>query len=119
MGNILPPLSVPRGGERKRQRLAEEEMQESVNRSFQAYGRPIVTSTSFKYLGWVLMVANDNWPEVVGNLWKAWNIWAWLVRILGWEGNRPQVLGVFSKAVVQAVFTWVLTPRMRGSLGRF
>ena len=47
-------------------------MQERVERDFQAYGRPLDTVTPFKYLGWVLMAADDDWPVVIGNLWNAW-----------------------------------------------
>ena len=46
-----------KGSERKIWRLVEEEMQEIVERAFQAYGRLLVTVTSFKCLGWVLTEA--------------------------------------------------------------
>ena len=58
--------------ERKRQRLAEEEIRESA---FQAYGRPLVTVTSFKYSRRVLAAADDEWPVLVGNLQKARKSW--------------------------------------------
>ena len=70
--------------DRKRQRMAEEEIQESEDRAFQAYGRPLMTITSFKYLGWLLTAADDNWPALVGGLIKAWKGWAQLARIMGW-----------------------------------
>ena len=44
--------------------------------------------TSYKYLGRVLTEADNNWTAMVGNLWKAGTSWAWLVRIMGWEGDR-------------------------------
>ena len=80
--------------------------------------------TSFKYMEWVLTVADDDWPEVVGNLRKSRKSWAQLESILGQEGNNPRVLGVFSKAVVQVVMlfgseTLVKTPHMGRDLGSF
>ena len=90
----------------------------------QAYGRPLVTVTSFKYLGRVLAAADDDWPEVVGNLRKVRKSWSQMARILGQEGASPRVSGMFFKAVVQVVLlfkleTWVLTPRMGRALGSF
>ena len=55
-----------RGGEQKRRRLAETELRESTERAFKAYGRPLYTFTSFKYLGQALKEADKNWPLVVG-----------------------------------------------------
>ena len=78
-------------------------MQESLEREFQDYNRPLGTVTSFKYLRQVLTAADDDWPEVVGNPGKAWKIWSRLARILGQEGTSPRVSGMFFKAVVQAV----------------
>ena len=82
------------------------------------------TVTSFKYLEWVLTAADDEWPAVVGNLKKVSKSWAKMTRILGWEGDNPRVLGIFFKAMVQAVLifwseTWVPTPRMGRALGSF
>ena len=48
-----------RGVERKRQRLAEAETRESLERAFEAYGEPINNVSEFRYLGRVLM-AGDN-----------------------------------------------------------
>ena len=62
--------------------MTEEDLQESAERAFQVYGRPLETVTSFKYMGWVLTEADDDWSEVLCNLRKAWNIWAWLASIL-------------------------------------
>ena len=60
------------GSERKRRRLAPEEMREIKERYFRAYGRPLTSVASFKYLGQVLTTSDDDWPAVVGNLRKAW-----------------------------------------------
>ena len=48
-----------KGAERKRRRLAEEELLETSGSAFRAYGVPLETVTSFKYQGRV-MTAEDN-----------------------------------------------------------
>ena len=42
-------------------RLAEEELQESSERSFQAYGPLLENVTAFKYLGRVMVARDDDW----------------------------------------------------------
>ena len=116
---LLTTAKCDNGSERKCQRMAEEEIQESVERDFQAYGRPLETVTLFKYLGLVLTTGDNDWPALVGKLKRAWKSWAQLKRILGWEGGKPRVSVMFFKAVVQAVLifrskTWVLTPALDG-----
>ena len=59
-----------RGAERKRRRLAEAEMRESSERSLEAYMEPLENITTFRYLGRVLTVGDDEWLKVVGNLGK-------------------------------------------------
>ena len=63
--------------------MAEEEMRESAERAFKGYGRPLETVASFKYPGRVFMAADNDWLAVAGNVWKTWNIWAQLEKILG------------------------------------
>ena len=92
-------------------------MKEIVVRWFKACRRPIDTVTSFKYLGRVMTVLEENWPVFVGNLWKAWKSWSRFTRILGREGPIPGMSGIFFKAVVQAVLifgskTWVMNPHV-------
>ena len=70
-GKHVTTSQCAKGTERKIRRMTEEEMQESVDRAFQAYVRPLATVTLFKYLGLVLTVADDNLPVEVGNLRKA------------------------------------------------
>ena len=62
--------------------MVEDEVWKSVESAFQAYGIPLETVTSFKYLGRVLIAADDNWQAVVGNLKKPQKTWARLTRIL-------------------------------------
>ena len=70
-GRNLSNVQCAKGAERKHRRLAEEDLWESSNRAFQAYGEPLETVTSFKYLGQVMTAGDDGWLEVAGNLRKA------------------------------------------------
>ena len=56
----LDTYQCAKGAESKRQRLVDEDMRESTERSFQAYGKPLETVTLFKYLGWVMMEVDNN-----------------------------------------------------------
>ena len=70
-GRHITTTQCANEAEIKRRRMAEEDLQESAERAFQAYGISIKIISSFKYLGWVLTAAEDNWTEVVRNLSKA------------------------------------------------
>ena len=63
-----------KGEERKRRRLAEEELWKSLKRSFQAYVEPLETVMCFNYMRRVLTAGGDDWPELASNLRKARNI---------------------------------------------
>ena len=123
-GSHLATVQCARGAERKRRRLEEEELQENLERAFQAYGAPLENVTELKYLGRVMTVGDDYWSEVTGNLQNDRKSWGRMSRILIQEGAYPKVLGYFCKAVFQAVLlfgaeTWVLTPSMERSLSSF
>ena len=103
------------GEERKRRRLSETEIRESTEIDFESYGNKLKTVSSFKYLGRILTVGDDDWPSVAGNLGKARKSWGRLKRILRREGADKRVLGNFFKAVVQQVLLfgaeiWVVMP---------
>ena len=120
----LATTKCAKGGESNQRRLAEEDLQESSERMFQAYGEPLETVTYFKYLGRVLTAGGDDWPAVEVSLRKARNSWVQMRRKLIREGAEPKVLRHFFKAVVQAVLLfgeemWVLTPRMERDLSIF
>ena len=70
------------GAERKRRRLAEAELRESIGRAFEAYGEPLENVTAFKYLGRVMMSGDDDLPAVIFNLCKARKSWGQLLQIL-------------------------------------
>ena len=87
------------GGGGNRQQLAEEEEQAGAGTAFRAYGQPLETVTSFKYLGNLLTVTKYDWTEVIVDLQKARKIWSCLYIILGREGADPRTSGRFSLAV--------------------
>ena len=81
-----------------------------------AYGRPLNRVTSFRYLGRVILVANEDWPAVIRNLAKAREVCRTILRVLSKEGAKLRVSGFFFKSVIQSVFlfgakTWVVAPR--------
>ena len=78
---------------------------------------PLEMVTSFKYLGWVVSAADNDWLAVVRNLAKAWAVCQRLTRILRREGVTPRVSGFSFKAVVQSVLifgaeTWAVIPHI-------
>ena len=104
--------------------MAEAELQDSTERAFEAYGKPLETLDTFKYLGRLMTAGDDDWPEVVGNLVKPQNSWGRLLPILSREGADKRVSGKYFKAVVQAVIlfgaeTLVLAPRIERALESF
>ena len=113
-----------KGKKRKRRSLAEEEERVATSRAFRAYGRTLKIVPSLKYLGRLLLGADDDWPAVIRNLKKARAVWRRMTRILSREGARPRVSIFFFKVVVQSVLlfgaeTWVVKPctgRVMGGL---
>ena len=70
-GSNLATAQCARGAERKRRRLDEEELRESMDMAFQAYGEPLENVTTFRYMRQVMKAGDDEWPSVLGNLQKA------------------------------------------------
>ena len=83
--------------------MAEAELRDSIERAVEAYGKPLETVSTFKYLGRVMTAVDDYCPEVEGNLVKARKSWWRLSRIISREGADKRVSRNFFKAVVQAV----------------
>ena len=50
-------------------------MWDSTERDLKAYGKPLDTITTFKYMGRVMTAGDDDWPAVAGNLVKARKSW--------------------------------------------
>ena len=57
--------------------------------------------TSFRYLGRVISVADDDWTSVVPNMAKVQTAWRRMRSILSREVVRPRVSGFFFKSIVQ------------------
>ena len=95
-----------------------------TSRAFSVYGHPLKMVPYFKYLGRVLSASDDDWPEVIRNLTKAWAVWQRMLRILSMERARLRVSIFFFKSIIQLVLlfgveTWVVTSWMRRVLGFF
>ena len=73
-----------RRAERKRRRMADEELREISERDFQAYGKHLENAAALKYLGRAMPAGDDDWPSVAGNLQNASKSWGWMLRILSW-----------------------------------
>ena len=82
-GRNLATFQCSNRAERNHRWLVEDDLQRSAERAFQAYGEPLETVTSFKYLGQVMTTGDDNWVERVGNLRKARKSLTRVTRILG------------------------------------
>ena len=113
-----------KGVECKRRQLALEEERAVNSRAFSPYGRPLEMMTSLRYLGRVILAADDDWTAVIRNLSKAHAVWRRMMRILSREEERPRVYRFFFKAVLQSVLlfcakTWVVIPCMVRVLGGF
>ena len=65
-----------------------------------AYGIPLSLVTYFKYLGIVILAEDNDWPEVVRNLCRAWKKWARMNRVLIREGADARTLGHIYLVVV-------------------
>jgi hypothetical protein len=76
---------------------------------------PLEKVPQFCYLGRMMANNNSDWPALYQNLRKAKTKWALISRPLIRTGVAPEFLGMFYKAIVQAVLlygceTWVVTP---------
>ncbi len=92
--------------------------------TFQVDGTPLDTVDYFKYLGRIMAASNNDWPAFHKNPQKAKEKWALIARPLLKTGVAPRVVGMFCKAIVQAVLlygceTWVITPKLLKALEGF
>ena len=89
--------------ERKWYSLAEEEARDGTERALNAYGYSLSQVTSFKYLGRVITVEDDDFPAVVRDLRHARQKWARMNQVLSKEGEDARTLGQIYWEVVQSV----------------
>ena len=91
---------------------------QATERTVSACGAELDRVEHFCYLGRVLECYNSDWPALWKNLQKAKHKWALISRPLIKTGVSPRIVGMFYKAIVQAIFllygseTWVVTPPM-------
>ena len=110
-GKHLTTEFCQRVEERKRRCLAEEEIRAGKELVIKSYCVLLTPVTSFKYLGRVLLEADDNWPVVVKNLWTARQNWARLNRVLIREGADARTLGHIY-IMLYGLETWVMKLRI-------
>ena len=79
-------VKFKKGDERKRRRPESKEERAVIYRAFSPYGCPLEIVTSFKYLGWMISAADNDWLGVVINLANVQVLWRRLTRILVREG---------------------------------
>ena len=58
--------------------MEAEESSTGAETSLTTYGHPLMTVSSFKYMGRVLSALDDDWPVVVENIRKAQKKWTCL-----------------------------------------
>ena len=75
-------------------------------KKFTIYGEELERVETFKYLGRLLSMDDNDGPAVRANLLKAQKSWARISRVLREESVPPRVAGMFYKAVVQAVLLY-------------
>ena len=89
-----------KGAEWNHRQKVEEEYHMGTASYFQAYRQPLEAMNYFKYLGRVLTVSYDDWPEVVSKFRKTQRKWVRMSRILVQEGSDYRNYGIFYNAEV-------------------
>jgi len=102
------------GAARKEQHETAVAAGRALLERFTIYGEELERVETFKYLGRLLSMDDNDGPAVRANLLKARKSWARISRVLREESVPPRVAGMFYKAVVQAVLlygseSWNLT----------
>ena len=60
----------------------------------------------FKYIGRLLDWSYDNWPEVLQNIRKMWQVWGRLGKILWGEGVELDVSEKFYRELIQVLLVF-------------
>jgi hypothetical protein len=112
------------GVKRRRQRVLAREIGRANERVFTVNGEALERVFSYCYLGRPLAGNNSDWPALFRNVKKAKMKWGQIARPLIKTGIRMRIVGLFYKAIVQAVLlygceTWVITPDMLRVLESF
>jgi hypothetical protein len=112
------------GRERKERRAAERAAFDACAVTFQLNDELLEKVETFRYLGRLLASNNSDWPTLYYNLKKAQKRWGMVARVLVQDGASARCMGLFYKAIVQAVLlygceTWTLTNPMICTLKSF
>ena len=96
----------------------------AMSHTIAIHGTPLERVNHFSYLGQYITCNNSDWPAVFKNLKKACQKWALIAQPLLNTGVPPPVVGLFYKAIAQAILlygckTWVITPPMLQALTGF
>ena len=122
--NHTATAACRRGATLHERRLQVARLRRSNEQIITVNGTDLERVPQFCYLGRVLSLNNSDWPAVYKNIRKAKQKWALISRPLIRTGVAPQVVGLFYKAIVQAVLlyaseTWTTTPQMLRLLTSF
>jgi hypothetical protein len=101
MGGHRSTALCSQGREIKQKCAIREDTRKAREVVFTVEGIPLYYERWFVYLGRLLSADDDDWPAVLRNMAKARQRWAYISRILRWEGATPRISAMFYKAVVQ------------------
>jgi hypothetical protein len=109
---------------RRDRRAAERAAYEATGVVFHLNNVQLEKVDTFRYLGRLLSYNNSDWPTLFYNLKKAQQRWGMVSRVLVRDGASTHAMGLFYKAIVQAVLlygceTWTLTDPMIKALESF
>ena len=112
------------GTERKARRELAATIRVANEVTIEALGNDLEKVLKFCYLGRPIAANNSDWPALCHNLQKAKAKWGMITRPLVQTGVRMRTVGMFYKAIVQAVLlfgceTWVITDNMLAILDSF
>ncbi len=112
------------GIERRRKRVLAREIGRANEVTFQVNGEVLERVNNYCYLGRTKATNNSDWLAMFRNLKKAKMKWGQICRPLIKTGVRMRMVGLFYKAIVQAILlygseTWVITPDMLRVLESF
>jgi hypothetical protein len=92
-----------RGAQLQHRRKLQTTIRQANEITIAASGIYLEKTTTFLYLGRILANNNSDWPTVYKNLQKAKTKWAMIARPLVKTGVSARFVGMFYKAIVQAV----------------
>jgi hypothetical protein len=113
-----------KGQKSKERREANQHMHDMKTFRFSIGTEELENVDQFSYLGRPILANDDDIGAIRHNITKARKKWQTLSQILTRQGARPKIMGVFYKAVIQAILlygseTWVMTKEKYNLLNSF